>query len=90
MSDFIIKEMGKFYVESPSSSMEIIYKQINVFTPLIFVLTQGADPTSIIDKFAENMGFSDKINRISLGQGQGDKAKVLISRSTQEGEWVML
>jgi len=82
--------MGKFFVESPSSSMDILYKQINVFTPLIFVLTQGADPTSILLKFAADMDFSDKLNPISLGQGQGVKAEMLIASSMQTGEWVML
>ena len=67
--------MGKFFVESPSVAMDILYKQINTYTPLIFVLTQGADPTSILLKFAEDMGFNDKLNAISLGQGQGPKAE---------------
>jgi len=39
MSQFIILEMDKFYVESPSTAMDILYKEINTYTPLIFVLT---------------------------------------------------
>jgi dynein heavy chain len=49
--------------------MDIVYKEINVYTPLIFVLTTGSDPTAIILKFAADMGMSDKLNAISLGQG---------------------
>jgi len=52
MSQYIIKEMGKFYVESPSVSMDILYGDINTYTPLIFVLSTGADPTSTLLKFA--------------------------------------
>jgi len=67
MTEFIIRESDKFYVESPSGAMDILYKEINTYTPLIFVLTQGADPTSILLKFAEDMGFREKLNPISLG-----------------------
>lgn len=52
MSQYIIKEMGKFFVESPSVSMDVLFADINVYTPLIFVLSTGADPTSTLLKFA--------------------------------------
>jgi len=90
ISEFIIQEMGKFYVESPSTAMAVIYPQLDVATPLIFVLTQGADPTSILLNFATEQGFGDKIHPISLGQGQGPKAEQLIETAKTEGEWVML
>lgn len=90
MAEFIIKEMGKFYVESPSVSMDVIYPQLAVQTPLIFVLTQGADPTSILLKFASERNYSDRLHPISLGQGQGPKAEMLIKDSCANGDWVML
>ena len=52
MSQYIIKEQGKFYVESPSVSMDILYADISTSTPLIFVLSTGADPTATLLKFA--------------------------------------
>jgi dynein heavy chain len=64
-----VREQEKFYIEAVSSAMNIVYKEINVYTPLIFVLTTGSDPTSIILKFATEMGFGDKLHAISLGQG---------------------
>jgi len=59
--------MGKFYVEPPSVKLDIIYKDLSVFTPLIFVLSQGADPTGALLKFAEEMNFMEKLFPISLG-----------------------
>jgi len=47
--------------------MDIVYPELNVYTPMIFVLTQGSDPTSIILKFAAEMDFTDKLHAISLG-----------------------
>lgn len=49
--------------------MEVVYNDTDVKTPLIFVLSQGADPTSSLIKFAKDKGFSEKLNVISLGQG---------------------
>jgi len=68
-ADYVVREQERFYIEAVSSAMDIVYKEINVYTPLIFVLTTGSDPTSIILKFASEMGFGDKLHAISLGQG---------------------
>jgi len=39
IAEYIIGEMGKFFVEPPSTSMDVIYETMDIFTPLIFVLT---------------------------------------------------
>ena len=62
-------EIGKFFIESPIATMEVVYADTDVKTPLIFVLSAGADPTSSLLKFAEEKNFSEKMNKISLGQG---------------------
>jgi dynein heavy chain, axonemal len=43
---YIINEIGQYYAESPSVSMNVIYEDIDKTVPLIFVLSTGADPTS--------------------------------------------
>ena len=88
--NYVMDEIGKFFVESPSATMEVIYADTDVKTPLIFVLSAGADPTSSLIKFAKDRQFADKLNVISLGQGQGPKAEALITQSKKEGQWVML
>ena len=67
MSVYIISEMGKFYLEPPSVRLETIFEDLAVNTPLLFVLSQGADPTSSLLKFAESRGFLDRLFPISLG-----------------------
>jgi dynein heavy chain len=90
MAEYIIKEMTRFFVESPSVSMDILYADIDVATPLIFVLSAGADPTSTLLKFAQDRGFQEKLFPISLGQGQGPKAAALVKQACADGSWVML
>jgi len=69
VTEYIIQAIGQFYVESVSSAMDVVYREINVYTPFIFVLTTGADPNSILNKFADQMEFREKLKAISLGQG---------------------
>jgi len=57
---------------------------------MIFVLSAGADPTSLLQKFAYEREFNERIDYISLGQGQGPKAVKLINNATAEGRWVVL
>ena len=37
--NYVMHEVGKFYVESPSVTMEVVYNDTDVKTPLIFVLS---------------------------------------------------
>jgi dynein heavy chain len=39
MTKYVEDEQGRFYIESPSTSLEVIYKDMDVKTPLIFVLS---------------------------------------------------
>lgn len=67
--NYIITHLGNFFVESPSVKISSIYEDMNCETPLVFVLSTGADPTLALDKFAEEMGAKETMGVISLGQG---------------------
>lgn len=57
----------------------------------ILVQFIGADPTLGLFKFAADKGFSgNKMQSISLGQGQGPVARRMIDESLGEGSWVVL
>lgn len=43
---YVLNNMGLFYVESQSATMEVVYADTDYKTPLIFILSTGADPTS--------------------------------------------
>lgn len=90
IQNYVEAESGRFFIEPPSTSLEVIYKDLDVKTPLIFVLSQGADPTAALVRFTKEHGMIEKFNVISLGQGQGPKAEELINMAKKEGEWVIL
>ena len=48
--------MGKFYTDPPPFNLYSSYEDSNAATPLIFILSPGADPMASLMKFAEEKG----------------------------------
>ncbi|KAI8820875.1 dynein heavy chain and region D6 of dynein motor-domain-containing protein [Fimicolochytrium jonesii] len=90
VQDFVAAQLGEQFIEPQTSDLSALYKESTPITPLIFVLSPGADPASSLFKFAEEMRFSKKLNAVSLGQGQGPKAEVLIKEGMERGLWILL
>ena len=82
--------MGQFYIDSVDSSMGTIYRDTDYKTPLIFVLSVGADPMAELLVLAEKNNYVERMRRISLGQGQGEKAKRYVAEANISGDWVVL
>ena len=78
--------------EEYKGSLQLLVENTDPETPIIFVLTRGADPSSIVKNLGDKMGFYiyEKLLTISLGQEQGPRAEKLIRRAKEEGLWVML
>lgn len=81
VSLYVKHAMGQFFIEFPSVTMEEFYKDTDRKTPVVFVLSTGADPTQFLMKFVHEKKMQDRMSIISLGQGQGKKAQVLIHRA---------
>lgn len=67
--NYVRTHMGQYFVDSQTVTMELIYKDTDEYTPLIFILSTGADPTDALYKFAKEMDFLERLGTISLGQG---------------------
>jgi dynein heavy chain len=70
--------------------MQLCFNDSRCTTPLIFVLTPGADPMTELLKLAEDKGFGKKLQAISLGQGQGPIAERAVQEACDRGLWVCL
>jgi hypothetical protein len=88
--DFVSAQMDQKFIEPPPFDLQACYADSRCDTPLIFVLTPGADPMSELSKLADAMGFGNKIFSISLGQGQGPLAESRIAEAIDKGTWVCL
>jgi len=89
---YVASVLGPQYNDSPSSSLSEVYKDSSAATPIIFILSQGADPTSQLARFGEGMDrvIGKRLHVISLGQGQGPIAESTMSMAIRCGDWVCL
>ena len=88
--DYVKKEIGQYYIEGSAGTIENVYQDSINTSPIIFILSQGADPTIMLLKFAEDHKYREKMVMLSLGQGQGPAAKRLIQAAQVRGDWVLL
>ncbi|XP_069092738.1 dynein axonemal heavy chain 6 isoform X2 [Pleurodeles waltl] len=90
ITDFVIENLGKQFIENPPVDLATLYHDMSPSTPLVFVLSTGSDPMGAFQRFAKEKGFSDRVQSISLGQGQGPIAEKMIKDAVISGNWVFL
>jgi len=89
-NNYVRDSLGQVYVDPQSTSLADVHEGTDNTTPIIFVLSVGADPTGLLMRFAADMKYSSRLNVISLGQGQGENAKRLVANAKKSGDWVLL
>lgn len=88
---FIRLTLGERFMATESFDIAAIYRDMDPVTPCLFILSTGADPISLLSRFAREQGFYDtKYHLISLGQGQGPVAEAMLESCMQEGSWLVL
>ncbi|VDL99694.1 unnamed protein product [Schistocephalus solidus] len=91
MALYVTECMGEDYVSPPTLSFDNIYDQSTPFTPVVFILSPGSDPTGDLVKLAERIGFDPAYIKFqSMGQGQEKNAQALLSMAMGRGFWLML
>lgn len=65
---FLNDYLGSKFVESPSFNLEAAFLDSNCITPIIFVLSSGADPMQyLLDLAKEKDMFENRLKILSLG-----------------------
>jgi dynein heavy chain len=76
--EFVKKELGEKFIESPPFDLMGSFSDSLATTPIIFVLSPGADPISYLVNLAKQKNMESRLKILSLGQGQGKIAAKLI------------
>lgn len=88
--------MHEHYVKPPPIIYENIYKQSTEQTPIVFILSPGADPQAEVERLIDNLSMANpnaqtkQLKFLALGQGMEDKAKRMVETGAIRGHWVML
>jgi len=90
VQDYVASVLGQRFILPPPFDLGACYSDSSNTTPLIFVLSQGSDPTALLQQFAAERGMDSHLKNISLGDGQGPKAEKLILEGREAGDWVVL
>jgi dynein heavy chain len=59
-------------------------------SPIILILSPGADPMTELDKLSKHPTIKKQINSLSLGQGQGKVAIEAFNTARESGTWVVM
>lgn len=90
VKEFIRKELSDEFIESPPFDLSGAYSDSTSTSPLIFILSPGADPIPNLQNLAKQYGMEEKLKILSLGQGQGAIAEKYIQNGQANGEWICL
>jgi len=68
MDKYVEKKQGKQYIGGQVTTLETVYRELDKVTPLIFILSPGADPMSQLTKLSKEKKIeNEKLFLISLG-----------------------
>eukprot|EP00744_Colponema_vietnamica_P002766 GILI01004305.1.p1 GENE.GILI01004305.1~~GILI01004305.1.p1 ORF type:complete len:1534 (+),score=358.98 GILI01004305.1:162-4604(+) len=82
--------MGPRFTVPPILRYKDVFDKSSSMSPIVCVVSPGANPTDEIIKLAEKEVGISKLRSISLGQGQGDEAKKMVELGVIRGHWVLL
>lgn len=66
---FVGESLGEIFTYSPDFDLKGAFADSTCTTPIIFVLSPGADPIAYLFNLAKEKEFSDRLKTLSLGQG---------------------
>eukprot|EP00762_Andalucia_godoyi_P000034 ANDGO_02412.mRNA.1 Dynein-1-alpha heavy chain len=88
---FIESRMSDRFVQPPVLNYENVFRQSSPFSPIVCMISPGADPASDIFKLADKLGMGgNRMKYIALGQGQGPIAQQMVETAVTRGQWVLL
>jgi dynein heavy chain len=90
IQQFVALVLGESFIDPPPFDLAKAFDDSTCTSPLVFVLSSGADPMAELDKLAAKQNKTNALAKVSLGQGQGPIASAKVSEGIDRGMWVVL
>ena len=93
LSDYVRNVLGDEFATEAPFNLATIFRYTTSFTPILFVLYPGVDPTTWVEDLGREKGITAErglFANISMGQGQESRADESIVRLSKIGGWVLL
>lgn len=87
-TQFVEATLGREFAEPQQLELMDCVEETNGLMPIVFLLSQGSDPTTLIESCAKKL--KKKVGSISMGQGQEPAAKEIVEKSWSIGDWALL
>jgi len=85
---YVAATLGPRFAEPQQLDMTSVIEETKGTIPVIFLLSQGSDPTTTIEAAAKKL--KKKVQSISMGQGQEKPARQMVLHSWNTGDWALL
>lgn len=87
-TNFISKSLGPHYVKAVPLNLTETLEESTERTPVIFLLSPGSDPTTMIENLAKRK--KKELHSKSMGHNQEAAAKEILVNGFNSGGWVLL
>eukprot|EP00891_Asterochloris_glomerata_P001497 jgi/Astpho2/1497/e_gw1.00026.129.1_t len=90
-SHYVFSQLGQQFTEPIVVELSQVLHESNSKTPITFLLSTGK-PHPVLTRLGAAHGFhpGERLQVISLGQGQGPVAEAAIKAASRDGHWVCL
>ncbi|MCQ2815733.1 MAG: AAA family ATPase, partial [archaeon] len=94
LKKYVTDNIGEEYCVSPAFDIEKAYNESRTRTPILFIISPGADPLVLVEKLCKkkDKAMDVDVKTLSLGQGQEKAACDAIDKAQKVGEekWILL
>ncbi|TGZ71294.1 hypothetical protein CRM22_002727 [Opisthorchis felineus] len=88
---YVVKVLGKQYVDPPITNLADVLASTNPTIPIVLIVQPGSDPQTQLANLAQQLEFGHtRIKYLSMGQGQEPHAENLFVQCAARGNWLLL
>jgi len=90
MEAFVNDGLGLRSINLSNLNLKDVSNEVAPATPIMFIVTPGADPSAILEQTADATLGTGKYRQLAMGQGQSEAALKMLREGAEEGHWVCL